>query len=61
MIVCKVIHVFEALERKASALIAWSVEREVSQPRCLPVYGEMSDCDLINVFCVVIVVKKYYD
>jgi len=61
MIVCEVIHVFEALERKASAFIAWSVESEVSQPTCLAIYVQKSDCYLIDVFCVVIVVKKYYD
>jgi len=40
------------LERKASAFIAWSDEREVSP------YVQKSDFYLINVFCTVIVVKK---
>jgi len=36
------------LERKASALISWSVEREVS------LYVQQSDFHLINAFCAVI-------
>jgi len=43
-------------ERKPLAFSAWSVEREGSL--CLGVYVQKLDSHMVNVFCVVIVVKK---